>query len=146
MTTYDDPLSSMVNKIKANSYVRTLLPSYNNVFDQFMPENPTVPGIYITQFMGDEEPILGFNTTTNPLLLSNNSKWQLDALHNLSLEHAKKLGYTACRSLLPSITTAGLFSLKYSLDAAFKDGNYGSDVYRATFTITCPSQHIVIEI
>jgi len=141
---FNDPLLSIINKIKADSGVRSLLPSYNNVFDNFIADQPSVPGIYISETLEEFEPVMGFQQSKNNILTSDNSKWQLDSLHNLSIEHAYELGIVACKSLLPSIVDAGLFNLKYSLDATFKDENYGPSVYRAVFTITCKSRHKII--
>ena len=143
--TFIDPCKAMIEKMKANEYVRIKLPSYNNIFDGFMPDFPSVPGIYISPIMVKEKPILGFSENTK-IVESNNLKWQLDALSNLSLEHARVLGLTACRSLLPSIISAGLFSLKYNLDYVVKDENYVPNVYRAVFTITCKRYHRRIDI
>jgi len=141
---FNDPLLSIINKIKIDSTVQTLLPSYHNVFSGFMPDTPTTPGIYVSEIIEDFEPVMGFQQSKNRVLLSDNSKWQLDSLHNLSVEHAYDLGLVACRSLLPSIVDAGLFNIKYTFDDSFIDENYVPKVYRAVFTITCTSRHKII--
>lgn len=134
---YDDPLLSLVNKIKQDSDVRTLLPSYNNVFNSHIPTTADIPSIFVYKKEGEESPILTFNRISNPTLLTKDCSWNLSTLHDLSIEHSKNLGYAACNSVLPSIVEAGLYSLKYSYEGSYKDENFAYPVYRSDFIINC---------
>jgi len=141
---YDDPLLSIINKIKADSDVRSLLPAYNNVFNSHISDTADIPSIFVYRDRYEESPILTFNKSLNPILLSKNSGWKLISLHDLSIEHSKNLGYAACNSVLPSIVEAGLYSLKYSYEGSSKDENFAYPVYRSDFTIYCITQRISI--
>lgn len=138
---YNDPLLSLINKIKEDSDVRNLLPSYNNIFNSYIPDSPIVPSIYVYRTKGEETPILTFDKIKNPTLLINGSTWKLSSLHNLSIEHSKELGCVACNSILPSIVEAGLFSLKYTYNGSYIDESFVYPFYRSDFVIKCLTQN-----
>jgi hypothetical protein len=129
-----DPLPSIVNKIKASARITALLPA-SHVHAGFMPSIPDVKGIYVTPLSGNLSQIVSSANQTNQIL-TGNLRFQIDSLSGEGMEDAVLLAKTACEVCLPSIKTAGIFSLSFQPRTVSYDKGYGS--YRATYRLEAP--------
>jgi hypothetical protein len=132
---YADPLTSIVNKIKASARIIALTPP-SRVHAGFMPDIPDINrGIYVTTLNGTLNQIVSSGNQVNQVL-QGNLRFQVDALSTESVENADLLAKTSCQVCLPSIPAAGIFSMNLEPRGASYDKGY--KCYRSTWRISCP--------
>jgi hypothetical protein len=137
---YADPLTSIINKIKASSRIIALTPP-SRIHSGFMPDIPDINrGIYVTVLNGALNQIVSSGNQTNQTL-QGRMHFQIDALSTESTEDADLLAKTACQVCLPSIVAAGIFNMNLEPRGAAHDNGY--KCYRSTWRILCPCVEFV---
>jgi hypothetical protein len=129
-----EPVPAMVKKARLNSTLLALLPA-SKIHEGFMPNEPTIPGIYIHSGRSPLRQVVSSSNQTNHVM-TGDARWQIDTLSSESSSNANKLARVCCEALMPSIPTAGLFVINYEE----RDTNWdtGYLCYRSTFRIECP--------
>jgi hypothetical protein len=136
---YVATLPAIVKKMRLNSRLLALIAA-SKIHSGWIPESPDKDGIYVTPLRGNLNQTVSSANQTNHTL-QGSMRWQVDALSNQSIEQADLLARAACEACLPSILTAGIFSLNFSIANISYDS--GFMCYRATYRLETPCmEHI----
>jgi hypothetical protein len=132
--TFLEPTAEIIKKLRSDSILLARIPS-SSIHSSFPNDTVDAPGIYLTEGSSPMEQIVGSASRSSQILVGK-SLWQLDSYSKQSTDQAKRIGLIACEALLPSIPTAGLFSLNYTFERITKNKLF--DAYEATYTLYCP--------
>ncbi len=111
---YADPLSSIVKKLRANTTLTALIPA-SHIHVGYPPDQPQQEAVYISQGYSLNDPILS-SANQNKSIMMGVAQFHVDAFSAKSIEDADLIRRYSCEAALPSLTSAGIFSFKYTFD------------------------------
>lgn len=131
--TFLEPTTEIIKKLRSDSILLARIPA-SNIHSAFPVDSVDNPGIYLTEGSSPMSQIVGSANRSSQILVGK-AIWQLDCYSRQGTDQAKRIGLIACEALLPSIPTAGLFSLDYGFERVIKNTLF--DCYEATYTLSC---------
>lgn len=129
-----DPIVAMVKKARLDSNLTCLLPA-SHIHEGFMPDIPDVKGIYVHSGRSPLRQIISSGNQASHVM-TGAGRWKVDSLSSESPSDATLLARRFCEVIMPSIPTAGLYTINYEE----RDTNWdkGFLCYRSSFNIICP--------
>jgi len=129
MTTFEDPVTAIIRKLKSDTTLLALLPA-SHIHSSYPDVANKNPSIYVFAVKLQRKPALGSGNQINSVY-NGTARFQVEAYDDDSLENATTLGRVACERAGPSIVTAGIWNFEYE----FKNGDWDSatNAYRATY-------------
>jgi hypothetical protein len=122
MTTFEDPVTAIIKKMRLNSTLIALLPA-SHIRSSYPDASNSNPSVYVFIVRTQRKPALSSaNQATQ--VYTGPIKLQVEAYSVESQEASETLGRVACESVGPSITTAGLWCFSYE----FRGSNWDATV------------------
>jgi hypothetical protein len=131
MTIFSDPVSSIVQKLRANPVLTTLLPA-SHIHSSYPDAANSNPSVYVFAVRLQRQPALSSGNQAQQVY-NGSSRFQVEAYSEESLSAAIELGRIAAEAAGPSLITAGLWNFSYEM----RGGEWDSAVnaYRATYRL-----------
>jgi hypothetical protein len=131
MTTFSDPVSSIVQKLRANTVLTTLLPA-SHIHSSYPDAANSNPSVYIFAVRLQRQPVVSSGNQTQQVYYGS-SRFQIEAYSEESLDAAITLGRIAAESAGPCIIAAGLWNFSYEMRGGDWDSSVGA--FRATYRL-----------
>jgi hypothetical protein len=129
MTTFEDPVTAIVRKLKSDATLLALLPA-SHIHSSYPDAASSNPSIYIFVVRVQRKPALSSGNQTDSVY-NGTARFQIEAYDKDSLENAITLGRVACERAGPSLIVAGIWNFEYQM----RGGDWDSTVnaFRATY-------------